>query len=132
SLRAPAGVTEGDSFALSLTDAADASSADAAAGFRYAFDCGAGYGELSAAASATCTAADDPGATIRGKDVDKDGGATEYTAPLAIANAPPTVSITAPAPGTVVQVGTPVSFAGTFADRGRADRHSALWSFDAL
>src|SRR5207245_2309313 len=43
-LNAPSAVDEGSAIALSLTGASDPSSADTAAGFSYAFDCGDGSG----------------------------------------------------------------------------------------
>lgn len=47
---------------------------------------------------------------------------------LVSTNAPPTVAITAPESGTVVAVGTPLTFAGSFADDA-GDTHTATWTF---
>jgi hypothetical protein len=75
---------------------------------------------------------DDPGVDVRAKIFDKDGGFTEYTAHVAVANKPPVVKITSPAPLSAYAVGTTVSFAGSFADPGVRDTHTAGWTFDAL
>jgi PKD repeat protein len=85
---APMYVIAGDAFDLSLTDPYDPSSADSAAGFEYAFDCGdgSGYGAWSSSNTATCsTSADEVGTrTVKGKIRDKDGGETEYTTTVTI------------------------------------------------
>ena len=83
---APATASAGFPFTLSLTDAADPSAADVAAGFQYAFDCGAGagYGAFSASSTASCPTADVGTRTVRAKIRDKDGGVTEYTATVAV------------------------------------------------
>ena len=128
----PASVNEGSSYTVALSAPVDPSSADTAAGFTYAFDCGGGYGPPGATPSGLCTATNEPGVTVRARITDKDGGTTEYTAAVAIVNLPPTVTITAPAAGSFYQVGSTVSFAGTFADPGVNDTHTARWTFDAL
>jgi hypothetical protein len=79
---APATATAGTAFTLTLTSPHDASAADTAAGFTYAFDCGdgTGYAAFGAATSRTCPAPTTAGArTVRGKIRDRDGGVTEYT-----------------------------------------------------
>jgi len=124
-------VAEGATFTVALADATDVSGADRLAGFTYAFDCGSGYGPASAVAQVTCTAVNDPGVTVKARIADKDAGSTEYSAPVAIQNLPPAVTITQPAAQTIVPTGTSVSFAGTFTDAGRTDTHTAQWSFDA-
>ena len=63
---------------------------------------------------------------------DKDGGATEYTASVPVANVAPSVTIATPSSGSGFAVGTPVSFAAPFTDPGVHDTHTATWSFDAL
>ena len=73
----------GDTFTLSLTDPADVSAVDQAAGFTYAFDCGNGdgfVGALDADSTGACTAEIDGSVTVRGKVADKDGGQTVYSA----------------------------------------------------
>ena len=78
---APPSVVAGDPIDLSLTEATDPSSADTAAGFEYAFDCGtgSGFGDFGTAGTASCPT-DAPGTrTVKGKVMDKDGGVREYT-----------------------------------------------------
>lgn len=74
-------------FTLQLTAPHDPSTADVAAGFEYAFDCGdgIGYGAFTTASSRVCRAAYakapyEVRATVR----DKDGGATESTDSLVV------------------------------------------------
>ena len=88
---APSPVNEGSPIALSLTAATDASSVDAAS-LTYAFDCGlgAGYGTATLTATASCPTTDNGSRTVKGKVLDKDGGATEYTASVTINNVAPT------------------------------------------
>ncbi|MGQ0796315.1 MAG: LamG-like jellyroll fold domain-containing protein [Methanobacteriota archaeon] len=62
---------------------------------------------------------------------DDDGGCTEDSIAITVLNLPPVVSITAPAPGSVFAVGTPITFSGTFTDAGLADTHSARWLIDS-
>jgi hypothetical protein len=81
---APSSATGGGTFEISLTDATDVSSADTAAGFTYAFDCGDGYGAASSTAAATCAATIVPTQTVKGKVIDKDGGESEYTAEVGV------------------------------------------------
>ena len=130
-LGVPAAANEGSTFAISLTAPVDPSSADTAAGFTYAFDCGAGYGPPSSLTTANCTAVNDPGVDVKARVTDKDGGSTEYAARVTIANLPPTVQINSPAALSAYSVGTTVSFAGSFSDPGVLDTHTARWSFDA-
>jgi hypothetical protein len=87
-------VDEGSSFHLSLTGASDPSSADTAAGFHYAFDCGggSGYGAFGTSNTDTCTTNDDGVRTVKGKIQDKDGGVSEYTTSVTVKNVPPTIT----------------------------------------
>jgi hypothetical protein len=96
SFSAPTTGTEGRPIALALQSGADPSSADTAAGFSYAFDCGAGYGSFSTSKTAACQAADNGPLTVKGKIKDKDNGTTEYTAIVAITNAAPTATFQVP------------------------------------
>ena len=85
---------EGSSFHLSLASPSDPSSADTTAGFTYAFDCGdgSGYGAFSATHTATCPTTDNGTRTVRAKVKDKDGGTTEYTGTVTVANVAPTAT----------------------------------------
>jgi len=107
-------VNEGDDINLSLTGPFDPSSADTAAGFQYAFDCGSGYGALGSANTATCPTADNDVRTVKGRIQDKDGGFTEYSAGVTINNAAPNVTAE---DGTVaVDEGQIASNAGSYSD----------------
>jgi CSLREA domain-containing protein len=78
---APSSVVAGNSIQLSLTSPSDPSSADAAAGFVYAFDCGdgSGYGAFGSSTSASCLTSGTGIRTVKGKLRDKDNGTREYT-----------------------------------------------------
>jgi predicted extracellular nuclease len=75
---APASVNAGSSFTLSLSDPSDPSTADTAAGFTYAFDCGFGYGVFTSSPSAQCPTSAVGTRDVGGKIRDKDGGTSEY------------------------------------------------------
>ena len=83
---APASAAAGSPFTISLTDPSDPSSADTAAGFQYAFDCGdgSGYGAFGLAPSTSCATTGVGNRTVRGQIRDKDGGTTEYTATVTL------------------------------------------------
>lgn len=82
---APATTPAGSAFALSLTDADDASPEDEP-GLQYAFDCGggSGYGDFSAANTAMCPTDSTGARNVGGKVRDDDGGVTEYRATLTV------------------------------------------------
>jgi hypothetical protein len=67
-----------------LTAPSDSSSADTAAGFRYAFDCGLGWTEAGTASTATCATSDTGTLFVRAAIRDKDGGVTEYDATVQV------------------------------------------------
>lgn len=83
---APSSVNEGASFTISLSSPTDPSSVDAAAGFTYAFNCGAGYGAFSSSTSRTCTAPVAVSLAVKGTIRDKNGGTREYTATVNVLN----------------------------------------------
>ena len=83
-LSAPASAFAGSTFTLALTNPSDPSGADVAAGFTYAFDCGAGYTAFGSAASASCSATDTGTLSVGGKIRDKDGGVTEYRGQVSV------------------------------------------------
>ena len=115
---APATVARGSSFALALTNATDPSSADVAAGFGFAFDCGNGFGADGGAAAATCAALHSGTVSARGRITDKDGGKSEYTAPVIVTAVPPqaifaaTPTVTEGAPFTMSLTGGTGAVAG--------------------
>ncbi|MCO5176837.1 MAG: tandem-95 repeat protein [Thermomicrobiales bacterium] len=92
---APSTVDEGSAITLALTDPSDPSTDDALAGFSYAFDCddGTGYGAFSTSPSEICPTSDDGARTVKGKVRDKDGGETEYSAAVMIANVAPRITL---------------------------------------
>jgi hypothetical protein len=95
----PTTVDEGSAFTVSLDNGNDASAADKAAGFKYAFDCdggslaGATYTNNSSSSSATCSYPDGPSDhTVVARIIDKDGGYTEYTGSVHVNNVAPSVN----------------------------------------
>ncbi len=70
--------------------------------------------------------------TLRVSVDDGVGGVTTGDADVTVNNVAPTVAITGPVVGTVVRVGVPVSFTGTFGDSGSGDTHTAQWSFNDI
>ena len=95
-LGAPEAVDEGKAIDLTFTGATDASSADDAAGFNYAFDCGDGYGEFGAASTFSCPTSNQGERTVRGKLRDKDLDEREYAATVLVNNVLPTASFEVP------------------------------------
>jgi uncharacterized protein len=77
-------VDAGSPVALALTAPSDPSTADTAAGFSYAFDCGSGTFVASSGPAATCPTADTGSLTVRGRITDKDGGSTIYSATVSV------------------------------------------------
>ena len=93
---APEAVDEGNTIDLTFTAATDASSADIAAGFDYAFDCGDGYGEFGATSTFSCPTSNQGERTVRGKLRDKDLGEREYPATVLVNNVLPTATFEVP------------------------------------
>ncbi|MDB4876641.1 MAG: non-specific endonuclease [Gemmatimonadetes bacterium] len=122
-------VDEGSSIQLTMSSPADASPADVAAGLKVAVDCGAGAGyvEVPVSNPIFCPTTDNGTRAVRAKITDKDGGVSEYTRTVTIANVAPTVTITFTTPMTTVS-GLGVGVLGKFTDPG-ADSPWA-YSFD--
>jgi hypothetical protein len=60
---------------------------------------------------------------------DDDTGSVTGIGNVTVDNAAPVVTIGNPAPGSVVTVGTPITFSAAFTDAGAADTHTAQWLF---
>jgi hypothetical protein len=125
-------VNEGSSFNLALTNPTDPSSADTAAGFTYAFDCGSGYGAFGSSSSTSCATNDNGTRSVGAKIRDKDGGVTEYTDSVTVNNVAPVVgalSVTDPKNGVACLGGNAISLGFSFNDAGSADTHgySIAW-----
>ena len=124
-------VSEGTSFHLSLTGPSDPSGADTTAGFTYAFDCGSGYGSFSSAAGATCPTTDNGTRNVAAKIRDKDGGITEYTATVNVANVAPTITSFTGTGSFIGPLTTmPSTFTTVFTDPGTADTWTSLFSWN--
>src|SRR5439155_26838 len=90
-------VNEASPATISFSAQFDQSSADAAAGFHYAYSCsnaspaGVTYAGSGAIASTSCAYAEGPSThTVRPGIIDKDGGYTEYSTVVAVNNVAPT------------------------------------------
>ena len=81
---APASSSPGALFTLSLTGPNDPSTADTAAGFTYAFDCGSGFGDFGSASTASCPTSDTGTQSVGGRIRDRNGGVTEYNATVRV------------------------------------------------
>jgi hypothetical protein len=128
---APTSVNEGSAITLSLTAPSDPSSADTAAGFQYAFDCGdgSGYGAYSSSSTRSCPTSDNGTRSVGGKIKDKDGGTSEYTATVTVNNVPPTLTSLTPSSYLVLK-GTPVSVTGAYTDPGTGDTFVCTVNWD--
>jgi hypothetical protein len=95
---APESVDEGSNINLSLTDAADPSPADSAAGFDYRFSCDAGatWTAWSASNTHACPTDDNGTNDVKGQIRDKDGGTSTYSASVTVDNVAPTAAFNAP------------------------------------
>src|SRR5205814_7267974 len=96
------------------------SSADVAAGFTYAFDCGegAGYGPYSATSTRSCPTSDNGTRATEASIKDKDGGTAEYAASVTVTNVAPTIDAL---PDAVAMVGSDVTISASFSDPGTGD-----------
>ena len=102
---APASAPAGRSFTLALRGA-QVPGYPAATQFTYAFDCGdgQGYGAAAVSETATCPTGAAGTRTVRGRVIDQDGDATEYTATVAVellTRQPQTITFAAPASATL-------------------------------
>lgn len=93
-------VDEGSPATVSFTNQADASNADTTAGFRYEYNCDGGqfagdpdYQSASTDATKQCTFDNDGIHTVRGRIIDKDGGANSYTTDVTVGDVRPTVTL---------------------------------------
>jgi hypothetical protein len=121
-------VAEGSPIELALIGTVDPSSADTAAGFEYAFDCGSGYGAFGASNEASCATDDNGTRTVSGKIRDKDGGVSEYTAEVTIDNVAPAATFNTPAS---IDEGSSINLSLTdVVDPGTADTHEFRFSCD--
>jgi hypothetical protein len=127
---APVSVNEGSPIGLSLTSALDPSTADVAAGFQYAFDCGSGYGAFSSTPSASCPTSDNGTRNVKGKIRDKDGAYTEYTGSVTVNNVAPEITLPLNLPVNPIPAGTPVTLTWNFTDQGSADTWICKISWD--
>ena len=127
---APPEVPEGDAFTLALSDPADPSTADTAAGFEYAFDCGSGsFGAYSASTERSCPADDDGARDVRARIRDVDGGTRTYTRTVGVTNVAPSITgVTGPVDP--LRLGTPATVAVAFTDPGSADTHTVRFGWD--
>ena len=125
-------ISEGNPGTVSFSDQFDPSAADTTAGFRYAydldndgvFDIGDGTYAGSTVDAATAVPAsflaDGPAAhTVLARILDKDGGFTDYTTEITIANAVPAGAISGPTDALAGQV---VTFLFAAADAAPADK----------
>ncbi len=91
-------VDEGSHFTLSFSSPSDPSSADAAAGLLYSFNCGTGFGVWGISASASCATSDQGVLSVGGKVKDKDGGTSTYSSSVTVNNVAPTGTFSTSAP----------------------------------
>src|SRR5207249_572807 len=128
-------VDEGGTVTITFDAPVDPSPADAAAGFHYAFSCagdslaGATYAGSGTSPVTTCSFADSGSHVVRGKIIDQDGGATEYTTAVTVTDVAPTARLEAPA--TVVEGVTYTLSLEDVADVSPADVAAGfLFAFD--
>lgn len=118
-------VNEGSAATVSFANQHDPSSADSAAGFRYAYSCanadlsGTTYGNSGHNASTSCTFGDNGAYPVKGRIIDKDGGFTEYVTHATVNNVNPSVTL-----DTTASIAFPAgtAFVGT---KGVAQTHKA-------
>ncbi|HEX6130527.1 MAG TPA: PKD domain-containing protein, partial [Actinomycetota bacterium] len=110
---------EGSPVTIALTDPHDPSAADTAAGFTYRFACdGASLAAETASPTTQCTFDDDGTYTVLARIADKDGGHTDYTADVVVANVAPTAELANDGP---VAEGSPATLSWSGAADASAD-----------
>ena len=128
-------VSEGTAGTVTFSAQFDPSAADAA-GLRYAYDFdddgtidvgSLAYANASTSASVSVPTADNPGRTVRGYVIDKDGGATPYLTTIAVSNVPPTA--TGVGGPTTLAVGQAGVYSLTAPSDAAADQASLRYSF---
>jgi hypothetical protein len=129
---------EGSPVTVSFTSAADPSSGDAAAGFRYGFACTASttlpatYADAGADASKSCTFADNGTYLVKGRIFDRDNGHRTYETTVTVSNAAPTITSFT---GTDSLAGplafAPSTFKTVFTDPGTPDTHQAAFTWSS-
>src|SRR5206468_932276 len=121
---------EGTLVTVGFDAVSDPSGADTAAGFTYSydFDNDGVYEVTSRSATATHTFNDNGVFTVRGRVTDKDGGSTEYTADVNVANAAPVITSLTSSASTFgsARQGSTVRVNGMFTDAGVTDTHTAV------
>ena len=131
SLIAPAILTEGADYTVSLS-ASDASSVDRAT-LEYALDCGQGAGFTAwsqTGKSLSCAAVPDQRSlTLQAKVRDKDGAEKLVSRVVSVTNAAPVPAFAATSATTSLDGGTTATFEGSFTDKGVND---APWTYTVV
>jgi hypothetical protein len=127
SFNAPTTVTENARLVLSIQSMSDPGGNDA---IQYAFDCGdgRGYSAPTTTNNRPCVPADNGELIVRGRVQDGDGGSTEYSATVAVVNAPPTATFSVPSKP--VSEGQPITVSFTKPGDASGDLPSLQYGFD--
>ena len=123
---------EGSAVTLSLQNASDVSSADMAAGLTYSFDLNNDgvYEVVGSQSSVSYAFKNDGSYTVRARVSDKDGGHSDYTTVVNVANAAPVVTVVTNSASTfgAAKAGSSVSLNTTYSDAGVLDKHTVRWT----
>lgn len=124
-----ANAVEGSNVVVRLDGVSDPSAADRAAGMTYRFDLDNDgvYEVVGSSPSASRLFKQDGTYTVHARVTDKDGGSTDYTTSVVVANAAPVVTGFGNTASTLgrAEAGSVVSFNASFTDAGVLDRHTA-------
>lgn len=124
-----ANAVEGSNVVVRLDGVSDPSAADLAAGMTYGFDLDNDgvYEVVGSSPSASRLFKQDGTYTVHARVTDKDGGSTDYTTSVVVANAAPVVTAFGSNASTLgtVSAGSLVFFNASFADAGVLDQHTA-------